>query len=225
MLTEKQLSANRANAQHSTGPRTEEGKQRSRLNASRHNLTGQVTAMTPEDRKAHDALSAGLIKSMAPEGELELQLAQRIATDSWRLNRASAIEDNIFALALFRSSNDLDIEQAELHAALTAARTFTREAKAIELLTLYEQRLNRSVQKNLATLQALQATRKAAQKAAMEEAAKLLELSEMKDVPYEPIENGFVFSIDQLRAQIDRKRRLAEFERHQKTGPKIAQAA
>jgi hypothetical protein len=229
MLTEKQLAANRANAQHSTGPKTEEGKQRTRLNASRHNLTGQVTAMTPEDRKAHDAFSAGLIKSMAPEGELELQLAQRIATDSWRLNRASAIEDNIFALGLFRSSNDLDIEQAELHAAMTAARTFTREAKAIELLTLYEQRLNRSVQKNLATLQTLQATRKAEQKAAMEEAAKLLELSEMKGLPYEPAQtcepNGFVFSIDQLRAQIDRKRRLAEFERHQKTGPKIAQAA
>jgi hypothetical protein len=225
MLTEKQLAANRANAQHSTGPKTEEGKQRSRLNASRHNLTGQVTAMTPEDRVAHDAFSAGLIKSMLPEGELELQLAQRIATDSWRLNRASAIEDNIFALGLFRSSNDLDIEQAELHAAMTAARTFSREAKTIELLTLYEQRLNRSVQKNLTTLQKLQATRKAAQKAAMEEAARLLELSEMKGLPYEPLENGFVFSITQLRAQIDRKRRLAELEKLQKTHPNQTQAA
>jgi hypothetical protein len=225
MLTEKQLAANRANAQHSTGPKTEEGKQRSRLNASRHNLTGQVTAMTPEDRAAHDAFSAGLIKSMAPEGELELQLAQRVATDSWRLNRASAIEDNIFALGLFRGPNDLDIEQAELHAAITAARTFTREAKTIELLTLYEQRLNRSIQKNLATLQALQTTRKAGQKAAMEEAARLLELSEIKGLPYEPTENGFVFSITQLRAQIDRKRRLAELEKLQKTHPNQTQAA
>ncbi len=100
MLSEKQLAANRANAQLSTGPKTEEGKRKSSLNARRHNLTGQVTAMTPEDRAAHDAFAAGLIKSLAPEGELELALAQRIATGFWRLNRASAIEDNIFALGL-----------------------------------------------------------------------------------------------------------------------------
>ena len=98
MLSDKQLAANRANAQLSTGPTSVDGKRRSSLNARRHNLTGQVTAMTEEDRIAHDTFADALIKSMAPEGALELQLAQRIATDSWRLNRSSAIEENIFAL-------------------------------------------------------------------------------------------------------------------------------
>src|ERR1700733_4688211 len=98
IISEKQLDANRRNAQHSTGPKTEEGKRASSHNARRHNLTGQVTAMTDEDRVAHDAFSAALIASMAPEGALETQLAQRVATDSWRLNRASAIEDNLFAM-------------------------------------------------------------------------------------------------------------------------------
>src|SRR5579863_3842210 len=161
MLSEKQLAANRANAQLSTGPKTEEGKRRSSLNARRHNLTGQVTAMTDEDRIAHNAFSEALIKAMAPEGALELQLAQRIATDSWRLNRSSAIEDNIFALGFTEHSGDIDADHPELHAALTAARTFTREAKSIELLTLYEQRINRTIQRNLALLQQLQAARKA----------------------------------------------------------------
>jgi len=45
---------NRANAQKSTGPRTEEGKQVSRLNGMRHGLTGQVSIMTDENRAAHD---------------------------------------------------------------------------------------------------------------------------------------------------------------------------
>jgi len=54
--------------------------------------------MTDEDRAAHDKFSEALIESLAPEGAMETQLTQRIATDSWRLNRASAVEDNLFAL-------------------------------------------------------------------------------------------------------------------------------
>jgi hypothetical protein len=194
MLTEKQLAANRANALRSTGPRSEEGRRRSSLNACRHNLTGQVTAMSEEDRIAHDAFSAAMIKAMAPEGALELQLAQRIATDSWRLNRSSAIEDNIFALGLFDHASEIDVDHPQLHAALTAARTFTREAKSIELLTLYEQRINRSLQKNLALLQQLQATRKSERKAETEHAAKPTQPNEMNHLLADPAKNGFVFS-------------------------------
>lgn len=140
-----------------------------------------------------------MIKAMAPEGALELQLAQRIATDSWRLNRSSAIEDNIFALGLVDHSGDIDVDNPELHSALTAARTFTREAKSIELLTLYEQRINRTLQKNLALLQQLQAARKAERRAEMEHAAKLLQPAERKSLPAatapsDPDPNGFVFS-------------------------------
>ena len=199
MLSEKQLAANRANAQLSTGPKTEEGKRRSSLNACRHNLTGQVTAMTPEDRAAHDAFSAGIVKSLAPEGELELALAQRIATDFWRLNRASAIEDNIFALGLSRHA-DPNIDHPELQAAFAAAKTFTAEGKSIERLTLYEQRLNRSLQKNLAVLQSLQAVRKdAARKDAAPKAvaAKPAQVHEMKAGSASGNASGFVFSNDQ----------------------------
>ena len=233
MLSDKQLAANRANAQLSTGPGSEEGKRRSSLNARRHNLTGQVTAMPEEDRIAHDAFAEALIKAMAPEGALELQLAQRIATDSWRLNRSSAIEDNIFALGFTDHGDDIDVDHPQLHAALTAARTFTREAKSIELLTLYEQRINRSLQKNLALLQQLQATRKADRKAEMEQARKLLQLSEKKGLSYEPAKDGFVFSNDQIHAVIDRERRLEQAEhidfrrgKHNKAHHKhLAQAA
>ncbi len=201
MLSEKQLAANRANAQRSTGPRTEEGKQRSSLNARRHNLTGQVTAMTAEDRVAHNTFSEALIKSMAPEGALELQLAQRIATDSWRLNRASAIEDNIFALGLGQHADDT-LDHPEIQAAFAAARTFTAEAKSFELLTLYEQRINRTLQKNLALLQQLQAARKAEHKAATKEPAKPIQPSKMNNLPEQPIPNGFVFSNAAAGAQL-----------------------
>src|ERR1700744_32921 len=224
MISEKQLEANRRNAQRSTGPKTEEGKKVAALNARRHHLTGQVTTMTEADRIMHDAFSAAILESLAPEGAMETQLAHRIATDSWRLNRISAVEDKLFARGQNAKSDgihtqDSEINAAEIHAALTAAKVFKEESRQLQLLTLYEQRINRNIQKNLATLQALQAARRAKREAEMKEAKKLLQLSEMKGLPYEPAKDGFVFSNAQIHAAIDKERRLdrayqTDFTRH-----------
>src|SRR5580658_10400245 len=166
MTSEKQIDANRRNALLSTGANTEAGHNRSRLNARRHGLTGQVTTMTDEDRAAHDQFSKALMKDLAPEGAMEIQLAQRVATDSWRLNRASAIEDNLFAIGQLQNGGQACPDVPEMDAALVTAHVFTLESKQLQLLTLYEQRLNRAVQKNLAMLQSLQAIRKTEREAA-----------------------------------------------------------
>jgi hypothetical protein len=208
MISDKQLAANRANALLSTGPKTEAGRKRSSLNARRHGLTGQVTTMTDEDRAAHDVFSKALMQNLAPDGAMEVQLAQRIATDSWRLNRLSAIEDNLFALGLHQRAGVLCPDHEQIDAALTTARVFTVESKQLQLLSLYEQRLNRGLQKNLAMLQLLQATRKAQHLVDMKEAASLLKLSEMRGLEYRPASDGFVFANDQIRSAIDRELRL-----------------
>jgi acyl transferase domain-containing protein len=208
MTSEKQIDANRRNALLSTGANTEAGHNRSRMNALRHGLTGQVTTMTDEDRAAHDQFSKALMKDLAPEGAMEIQLAQRIATDSWRLNRASAIEDNLFALGQLQNAGQACPDAPQIDAALISARVFTQESKQLQLLTLYEQRLNRAVQKNLAILQQLQVTRKAEHEAAMKEAAALLKLSEMRGLEYSPTKDGFPFSATQIHAAIDRQQRL-----------------
>jgi hypothetical protein len=148
------------------------------------------------------------MKDLAPEGAMEIQLAQRIATDSWRLNRISAVEDNLFALGLHEHGGKLS-DHEQIDAALTTAHVFTLQSKQLQLLTLYEQRINRSIQKNLAILQSLQATRKAEHEAAMKEAASLLKLSEMKGLEYEPAKDGFGFSTTEIHAAIDRERRLS----------------
>jgi hypothetical protein len=208
MISEKQLEANRNNALLSTGAKTPEGRKRSSLNALRHGITGQVTTMTDEDRAAHDNFSKALIQDLAPEGAMETQLAQRIATDSWRLNRISAVEDNLFALGQLQNGGQACPDVPQIDAALTTAHTFTLESKQLQLLTLYEQRINRAIQKNLAMLKQLQAARQAAYEAAMKEAAALLTLSEMRGMEYSPKQDGFVFSRDQIYAAIDRQHRL-----------------
>jgi hypothetical protein len=175
--------------------------------------------MTDADRIMHDAFSAAIVESLAPEGAMETQLAQRIATDSWRLNRISAVEDNLFALGHNAKSDETETEDPEIHAALTAAKVFKAESKQLQLLTLYEQRINRNLQKNLATLQSLQAARLAKREAEMKQAMKLLQLNEIKGLQYEPVKDGFVFSNAEIHLRLDKDRRLyragvTDFTRH-----------
>jgi hypothetical protein len=153
-ISEAQLIANRENAQHSTGPRTAEGKSRTRLNGLRHGLTGQTVFLPEEDRAVYDKHCSDFLTELAPKGATETQIAQSIADDYWRLNRIKAIEDNIFALGI---ESDPDNDPA-----LAQAQAFLDSAKQINLLSLYEQRLNRSVSKKLAELSDLQRVRKAA---------------------------------------------------------------
>src|SRR5258708_2875161 len=89
---------NRANAQHSTGPKTPEGKQRSSQNALRHGLTGQLVVMPDEDLQAYQHHLASFIDEYDPQGAAEDHLVQSLADVSWRLNRVAALETNLLTL-------------------------------------------------------------------------------------------------------------------------------
>jgi hypothetical protein len=160
-MTESQLTARRENAQRSTGPRTQEGRKRSSLNAFRHGLTGQIIVHTPEDQEAFNKHCDGIREALDPVGALELELAQAIAEGRWRLNRASALENAIFALGQTEDPPE-DSDGSELDAGLGQARTWIAHAHELQLLTLYESRISRSVEKNMVQLRALQADRKSA---------------------------------------------------------------
>ena len=187
-ISEKQLAANRRNAQLSRGPVSAAGRQRSSLNNLRHGLTGQTTVLSDEDRAAHDRFCAGIVACLRPVGLLEAQIAQSIAADHWRLNRVSAIETNLFALGHCESptTDGGSDDDPDIHAALNSARVFLVDAKQFALLSIYEQRIHRNLQKSMAELRELQATR--------------------QPKPASPStnvrpENGFVFANDQNPAQ------------------------
>src|ERR1051325_1005860 len=70
---------------------------RRRLNAWRHGLTGQICFHSPYERELYDAHCKGIHESLAAGNAFETGIVQQIADDRWRLNRAFAIEQSIFA--------------------------------------------------------------------------------------------------------------------------------
>jgi hypothetical protein len=91
--------ANRANSQHSTGPRIEAGKQRSSLNALRHGLTASTAVLPSEDPAAYEQHCRQFQNEYQPANPTETQLVQELADTSWRLNRIPLLEADLFALA------------------------------------------------------------------------------------------------------------------------------
>ena len=170
---------------HSTGPKTPEGKARCRLNAYRHGLTGQLCVFTPEEQQAYEKHCKVILYALAPVGDFERDAAQSIADDHWRLKRARAIEASTFALGTHEHGVD-NTGHPEVDSALAQARTWEKAAHNLQLLTVYEQRIRRAVDKNTTQLKALQTERKETAAEAMRLAKRLYRLAQAQGKPYRP---------------------------------------
>ena len=98
MISLQRLEANRRNALRSTGPTTEAGKQRSRVNAVRHGLTAETVVGSLEDAEDYKAFEAAIIADYEAETAVARELVLRLASLLWRLRRANAIEADLFEL-------------------------------------------------------------------------------------------------------------------------------
>ena len=174
-LNKDRAAINRVNAHRSTGPRTETGKQRAKLNALRHGLTSQSVLLPTEDAAAYEKHAQEFLNEYQPQGSTERQLAQELIDTSWRLNRVPKLEAELL------SSPNLDVH-------------------ALGLLSLYSSRLSRQFHKTLEQLRYLQADRRDKRERDLKRAAALLEMHKHKGLPYDPAQDGFVFSKDEIEA-------------------------
>ncbi len=182
-MTEPQIiDAPRPN--RSTGPKTPEGKKVCALNAYRHGLTGQLIIQTAEEQQAYDNHSKITLEVLAPVGAYELNLAQSIADDHWRLKRARTIESGMFAIGMQHGGESSGAPQID--DAFAQSRTWIDDARSLQLLTIYEQRIQRASDKNIARLETLQARRREAAKEDMRQAKLLLQLAQAEGKPYQP---------------------------------------
>jgi hypothetical protein len=98
MTSFRQIEANRRNARKSTGPITQEGKQRSRRNAVRHGLTAETVIGALEDAEDYRAFEATIIADYDAQSAVERELVLRLASLLWRLRRATTMETGLFAI-------------------------------------------------------------------------------------------------------------------------------
>src|SRR3954451_12015675 len=90
IVSEARLAANRRNAQRSTGPKTEEGKQRSRANALKHGLCASV--VVAEDAKLVQQRASDWFDALKPQCEYHSWLVDEVAIISLRIDRCERME-------------------------------------------------------------------------------------------------------------------------------------
>jgi hypothetical protein len=201
---ERRTAINRANSQHSTGPRTEAGKHRSSLNALRHGLTAASPVLPSEDPAAYEDHRRRFFNEYQPATPTESQLVQELVDTSWRLNRIPLLEAGVLARAAAQPTNQDAAPDQEITFDIVDAH------RLIANLGIQSQRLSRQFQKSLATLRDIQAVRTERERRDLQDAAALLELHKHKGVPWQPSDHGFVFSKDRVERFAERAARLNE---------------
>ena len=90
IVSEARIIANRENAKRSTGPRTVEGKRRSRANSLKHGLCASV--VVPEDAELVRQRSSQWFYALKPQDEHQAWIVGQVSVLSIRLDRSERME-------------------------------------------------------------------------------------------------------------------------------------
>lgn len=96
MSTAAQIAANIANAQLSTGPKTEEGKAASSQNNFRHGCAGRFMLLPQESLREFQELTTALNEEHRPTTPTETLLVERMVQHFWLSQRAMRLQGFCF---------------------------------------------------------------------------------------------------------------------------------
>jgi hypothetical protein len=151
MSSERQIEANRRNAQKSTGPRTAEGKDRSRFNAVTHGMTAKFDALPGEDSDALKGRIDAWTADLKPRNPLERDLIERAARVSWQLERVERAQVARLTANILKATSGEDPpgeahrQCAERDAASAVDQLAFDDSRKGELLRKYEASCSRTL--------------------------------------------------------------------------------
>lgn len=151
MATDRQIEANRNNAQLSTGPRTPEGKQRSAKNAVTHGLAAKDATIPGEERADYDELLLSYRQVFGPSDPYEQTLIRQMVDAEWRLRRISRLEAAFISSAFedhYRLIEDHDDESGDdISATYLLGKVMQTRSDDFTQFNRYEAQLRRSFQR------------------------------------------------------------------------------
>jgi hypothetical protein len=100
MATIAQIEANRKNAQKSTGPTSDSGKEAVRFNALKSGIDAASIIIPGEDPDQFSKLAEGFTDSWQPANAAESELVDHLIEDSWRLRRLRTAETQLWTRSI-----------------------------------------------------------------------------------------------------------------------------
>ena len=197
-----QQEANRANSLSSTGPKTEEGKQRSSLNATSHRFTGQLIVVSANETAAYENHCLAYLEQYQPKTHEETDLVQQFADQHWTLHQIAAQQISVLSL-LNLTISEMMQKGAELDAINAATAAFYKQ---ISTLGTYEQRRRRAAAETRARFEELVAKHEEE----LQKAAQICTSLKAQAKPFNPQEFGFVHSLSEIEAFLTREARRAD---------------
>jgi hypothetical protein len=128
------LAANAANAQHSTGPRTPEGRARASQNARTHGLTARDLIIAPDEREEFEQLRTDYRATVQPQDGIQQSLFEELLGAAWNLRRIRRMEVRACSdLALTADQLEKDLDRLVRYKTCIE-RTFHRSLKELKAL-------------------------------------------------------------------------------------------
>ena len=189
MSSQKQIDANRQNAQNSHGATTPEGQKRSSLNATKHGWTGQTLVLSPDEQAPYAQFVKDYFEEWTPFDVTTRQLTQQLADAHWSLHQIFVQQSNLLAM--------INAATAQLNQetdAITAATTVAKLSKTLSTYSIYETRRRRfadAIELKLITLMNDHTERL---KNEIPQAAKMAKAFKANGKPFNPSDYGFVCS-------------------------------
>ncbi len=143
---------NRENAQHSTGPKTPEGKANVKLNAVRHGACSQQIVFPGEDQDAFLFLGIELMNHWKPATTHERKLVRTLQENEWRLARLRTAETNLWSLGITEQIEKYEQYDEPTRLAFAQAAAFRANAKHFDQIGRHENRINKLLKETEAQL-------------------------------------------------------------------------
>jgi hypothetical protein len=133
--------------------------------------------------------------------------------------RIIAVETNLFSLGITENQDRINTSHPEAHSALAMALTFRQHTSAFANISIYGQRLARQFERTLVLLRHIQAERRKTEERQLNKAAKILKMHNAQGLPeqvspYNPAEDGFVFSNHEIETFSRRQDRAGQANVH-----------